>query len=300
MELRQLKTFQMVATTLSFTQAAVMLDYVQSSVTAQIQALEEELGMPLFNRLGRRIQLTDAGNRLLWYTDRLLNLAEEAQSVVSSQNKLEGCIAVGAPETICTYRLPAVLRQFKNCYPQVQLSFRPMLDADLYRSVRNGALDVAFLLQEPVQASGLIVESLVKEPLLVVGAADHPLAQLPRVTPTNLKGETILLTESGCGYRHLFERALTRDGIYAVVKLEFNSVEAIKQCVIAGLGIAFLPQVAVAEQIAQGKLAVLNWVEPFQVCTQMVWHKDKWLSLILSEFLNLSRQVLGSITHDTN
>jgi DNA-binding transcriptional LysR family regulator len=293
MELRQLKTFQMAATTLSFTQAAVLLDYVQSSVTAQIQALEEELGVPLFNRLGRRIQLTDAGQRLLWYADRLLNLAEEAQAVVSSQNKLEGSIAVGAPESICTYRLPAVLRQFRDCYPQVQLSFRPMLDSELYQQVRTGALDVAFLLQEPLQSNGLRVERLVAEPLLVISAADHPLAQLPQVTPADLKGETILLTENGCGYRHLFERSLTREGMYAVVKLEFNSVEAIKQCVMAGLGIAFLPQIAVAEQIKQGKLAALNWAEPVQAYTQMVWHKDKWLSLILSEFLKMSRQALG-------
>jgi DNA-binding transcriptional LysR family regulator len=293
MELRQLKTFQMAATTLSFTQAAVLLDYVQSSVTAQIQALEEELGLPLFDRLGRRIQLTNAGQRLLWYADRLLNLAEEAQAVVSSQSRLDGTIAVGAPESICTYRLPAVLRQFRDCFPQVQLSFRPMLDSELYQQVRSGALDVAFLLQEPLQSSGLIVERLVAEPLVIISAADHSLARLPQVTPADLKGETIFLTENGCGYRHLFERALAREGIHTVIKLEFSSVEAIKQCVMAGLGIAFLPQVAVTEQIAQGKLVALNWVEPVQVYTQMAWHKDKWVSLILSEFLNLSRQILG-------
>jgi DNA-binding transcriptional LysR family regulator len=138
-----------------------------------------------------------------------------------------------------------------------------------------------------------MAECFVAEPLVVISAADHPLARLSQVSAADLKGETVLLTENGCGYRHLFERALAREGVYSVIKLEFNSVEAIKQCVMAGLGVAFLPHVAVTEQIGQGKLAALNWVEPVQVYTQMVWHKDKWLSLILSEFLNISRQVLG-------
>lgn len=292
MELRQLKTFQMVANSLSFTQAAILLDYAQSSVTAQIQALEGELGVPLFNRLGRHIQLTEAGERLLWYAGRLLSLADEAQADVSGRQPVEGAIAIGAPETICTYRLPAILRHFRTCYPNVRLSFRPMLDAELYRSVKNGSLDVAFLLQEPLESDALLMESLIEEPLLVVSAADHPLAQRPQVGPANLRGETLLLTENGCGYRHLFERALAGEHIYSVVKLEFSSVEAIKQCVAAGLGIAFLPQVAVAESIAQGKLAALCWQEPFRVCTQMVWHKEKWLSPILKAFLDTGRQMM--------
>jgi DNA-binding transcriptional LysR family regulator len=292
MELQQLRTFQVVARTLSFTQAAALLNYAQSSITAQIRALEKELGKPLFNRLGRKVQLTDAGKQMLWYADKLLKLAEEAQSVVSNDRRLAGAISIGAPETICTYHLPGILRTFRAKFPQVQLSYRPMLDADIYQQVRNGTIDVAFLLQEPLQSNGLIVERLRQESLLVLSAAGHPLSRLPHVGPADLKGETVLLTENGCGYRHLFERALVREGTYPQSTLEFNSVEAIKQCVIAGLGIAFLPQVAVAEEITRGTLAVLNWKEPFHAHTLMVWHKDTWLSLPLNEFLNLSRAML--------
>jgi DNA-binding transcriptional LysR family regulator len=292
MELRQLRTFRMVATTSSFTQAAVVLNYAQSSVTAQIQALEKELEVSLFDRLGRGVQLTDAGRRLLRYADKILSLAEEAQSVVSENGQLEGAISVGAPETVCTYRLPAILRKFRDRYPSAKLSFRLMADADLYQGVRDGALDVAFLLQEPIKSNSLIVETLVEEPALVISAIDHPLAQLSLVRPSDLEGETVLLTERGCGYRHLFERTLARDGVYSVVKLELTSVEAIKQLAIAGLGIAFLPRVAVAGEIAQGQISSLKWGGTFQVYTQMVWHKDKWLSRPLEEFLNMSRQML--------
>ena len=294
MELQQLRTFQMVAQTLSFTRTAALLNYAQSTVTAHIRELEKELGKPLFNRLGRQVQLTDAGKQLQWYADKLLKLAGEAQAIIANDRQLVGAISIGAPETICTYRLPIVLREFRQRHPQVQVSFRPMLDADLYQHVRSGALDVAFLLQEPLQSNGLIVDRLREERLLVLSAADHRLSQFEQVGPDDVKGETIFLTESGCGYRHLFERTLSREGIFAINKLELNSVEVIKRCVIAGLGLAFLPEVAVAEEIGRGELCSLKWTNAFRVYTQLVWHADTWMSPPLSQFLNLSQTMLGA------
>jgi DNA-binding transcriptional LysR family regulator len=292
MELRQLRSFRMVAASGSFTQAAAVLNYAQSNVTAQIQALEKELGHPLFDRLGRQVQLTEAGKQLLRYAERLLNLADEAQAVVSGDSLSQGILSVGAPETICTYRLPPILHQFRDLYPNVRLSFRPMLDTDLYAGVRDGAIDVGFLLQEPLKSKTLVVECLIQEPLLVIGPVGHPLTRLDVVHPADLEGETILLTESGCGYRHIFEQAISKDGIYSLVKLEFNSVEAIKQCVVAGLGIAFLPLVAVRQEIEQGQLCALNWEKSYHVYTQMVTSKDRWHSPNLDGFLSVSQKLL--------
>jgi DNA-binding transcriptional LysR family regulator len=292
MELRQLKTFQIVAGTASFTQAAVVLNYAQSSVTAQIQSLEKELGVPLFDRIGRATRLTESGRQLLDYATRMLDLAEEAQTAVAGPGKVEGALSIGAPETVCTYRLPAVLRHFRSSYPAVQLSFRPMLDVDLFASVKKGALDAGFLLQEPLKSNSIEVENLIEEPLLVISAADHPLARLSLVTAGDLEGETLLLTEAGCGYRQLFEHEFTRAGVYSLVKLEFNSIEAIKQCVMAGLGIGFLPQVAVAKELESEKLCALRWERPFRVNTQMIYNREKWHSPVLQAFLQTCREML--------
>ena len=292
MEFRQLKTFQVVAATASFTQAAAVLNYAQSSVTAQIQALEKELGVPLFDRIGRATRLNESGRQMLVYANKLLDLAEEAQATIATPGKVEGILSIGAPETVCTYRLPAVLRQFRSSYPAVQLSFRPMLDVDLFASVKKGSIDAGFLLQEPLKSNSIEVENLVDEPLLVISAADHPLTRLPVVTAEHLEGETLLLTESGCGYRHLFEQEFTREGVYSLVKLEFNSIEAIKQCVMAGLGIGFLPQVAVAKEIEQEKLCALRWERPFKVNTQMIYNREKWHSPVLKAFLKICREFL--------
>jgi DNA-binding transcriptional LysR family regulator len=296
MELRQLTTFRAVASALSFTRAAAALNYAQSSVTAQIQGLEEELGVPLFNRLGRQVVLTDAGQRLLGYADKLIALEEEARAVVAGGGRPAGTLTIGAPESVCTYRLPPVLRQFRDWFPEVRVIFRPLLPLDLQRSLGDGTVDAAFFLAEPVQSASLVVEVLICEPLAVVAAPDHPLVQLARVTSADLQGEPMLLTEKGCSYRSLFERRLAADGVYPVSNVEFASIEAIKQCVAAGMGIAVLPAVVVAREIAQGQLRALRWEQNhFHVYTQVAWHKDRWLSPALAAFVETSRQILKAV-----
>lgn len=298
MELRQLQTFRAVATTLSFTRSATALGYAQSSVTAQIQALEEELAVRLFDRLGTRVVLTDAGRRLLPYAEKLLNLADAARLAVSGNEEPAGSLAISATDTLWTYRLPALLRHFQSEYPGVSLALRPSrsgtLDSDLRQSISEGTVDVAFVLEEPFSATGLEVEPLMVEPLFVLAAPAHPLSRSDRVRPIDLAGEQLLLTEVGCGYRGMFERTLVAAGVRPTGVLEFNSVEAIKQCLMAGLGIAVLPAVVAQTEVTQGRLVALRWSEPdFQVSTQMVWHKDKWMSPALLSFLDCARSALN-------
>ncbi|GCE30761.1 LysR family transcriptional regulator [Dictyobacter alpinus] len=294
MELRQLFTFRMVATTLSFSRTAQTLNYVQSSVTAQMQALEEELGVRLFDRLGKRIALTDAGKRFLPYAEKILTLSDEARLAVIDGNVPSGTITISAPETLCIYRLPMLLRTFRDRFPEVRLIFRPEPFEDIRRSVNEGAVDVAFIIDEPQHSTSLMIESLIPEPLQILVSADHRLVKLPFITAKDLEGEPFLLTEAGCSYRIVFERALSEQGIHATTNLEFRSVEAIKQCVMASMGIAFLPTVTVAQEIAQGRLVALHWPDhTFQVATQVLWHKEKWLSPALDAFLAVSREVLG-------
>src|SRR5258708_38809041 len=113
MEWRHLATLRTLATTLNFTQTSALLGYVQSSVSAQIQELEAELGVVLFDRLNKRVILTDEGQRLLVYAEKLLNLAEEARTALLAKAEPTGAVTISAPETLCTYRLPPVLHQFR-------------------------------------------------------------------------------------------------------------------------------------------------------------------------------------------
>jgi DNA-binding transcriptional LysR family regulator len=303
-ELRQLETFRAVAEELSFSRAASRLGYVQSSVSAQVAALEQELGAPLFDRLGRRIALTDAGRVMLRYSGRLLNLAGEAREAVADagvgSGEVTGTLTVSAPETLLTYRLPRLLALFHQRHPKVRLSVRPSavgrLAGSMRRGVEEGGVDVAFVLDGHIEASGLSVEPLLEEDVSVIAPAAHSLASSSLVAPRDLSGETVLLPEapeSGCAYRGQFERQLGAAGVVSPEKMEFQSIEAVKQCVAAGMGVSVLPSVAVDAEFEGGKLAALRWEESFEVLTQMVWNGERWQSPALRAFLETAREIFS-------
>ena len=296
MDLRQLHTFRLLAQTLSFSQTAVSLNYAQSTVSSQIQLLEKELGVTLFDRLGKQVTLTNAGNRLLDYAERLLDLADEAKEVVSDEDTPSGTLTITAPETLCTYRIPAVLHQFRQRYPDVQLIFRPRPEMSLIRPLREGYMDLAFFIDKPYQTPELCIEPLVQETIMLVAPPGHPLLAETAVNANLLQNEPMLLTEPTCGYRGLFETTMSSAGVRLTTAMEFHSVEAIKQCAMAGLGVAFLPQIVIAQELADGRLQPLNWAgEPFHMLTQISWHKDKWLSPAMRAFLDVLREVMGEV-----
>lgn len=287
MELRTLQTFSAVADALSFTRAAEALGYAQSSVTAQVKALESELGVPLFERLGKRVVLTEAGERLRTYAGKLIQLEEEARLAVSGTVEPSGTLHIGAPESQCTYRLPPLLAEFRRRHPRVKLIFRPGSCNDLRRSVLDGVLDVAFTTEPDPRHPGLHTWTLATEQIRVLAHPDHPLASRRRVTPGDLAGEVVLHTEADCAYRQLFDRLLAEAGVRPEVAIEFTSIEAIKQSALAGMGIAVLPEIAVETEVAQGRLALLPLSPAITIDTQVLWHKDKWLSPALDAFLRM-------------
>lgn len=288
MDLRHLKTFQVVARTLSFTRAAEQLDYAQSSVTAQIQLLEKELDVQLFNRLGKRISLTDAGNRLLGYADKMLDLADEARVTMMNHGEPTGTLLISAPETLTAYHLPPLIWQFRQQFPRVRLIFQSGSCAVARRSVSDGTANLAFTIEMPNQSNpALMVETLAKEPILLLAHPEHPLAKMERIEADDLRHETLLLTEANCSYRTFFEETLATHGVYLTETMEFGAVEAIKQCACVGLGIAVLPEMAVRQELEQGKLVTLQW-EALHMYIQLIWHKNTWLSPALEAFIQMS------------
>jgi DNA-binding transcriptional LysR family regulator len=291
MDLRQLTTFRHLTSTLSFTRTASALGYVQSNVSAQIRSLETELGVRLFERLGRRVVVTEPGLRLQLEADRLLELVRALPGVVLG-DVASGTLAISAPESVCTYRLPALLRAYRERCPRARLVFRATPVADLLRRVRAGELDAAFVLEPPLTGRILSTEALGEEGVVLVAAPEHPLAAAS-VFPRDLEGETLLLTDGGCSYRAQFEHALAVAGVQPAETLEFAGVEAIKQCAIAGMGIAVLPAMSVAAELRAGDLAALRWVgPPFMLTLQLVWHRQKWRSPALDALLALARSSL--------
>lgn len=294
MELRQLVTFRTVASTLNFSRAAEALNYVPSNVTMQIKALEDELGVRLFDRLGKQLVLTHAGKRFLTQIQSVLEKLDEARSAVHDNEVLSGTLTISANEVICVYRLPAVFQRFRAQHPGVRLIFRSVPNLELKQSLFEGSADVVFMLDEPIRSNGLAVEPLLEETFRLFAAPDHPLAQRTVLQLDDFHGEVFLTNEKGCPYRTMFDRSFEKEGMDSITYLEFQSAEAIKQCAISGIGIAFLPEIVVKTEVERGDLVALPWQIPdLHVYTQMSWHKDKWLSPVMLSFIEAAREVLA-------
>jgi DNA-binding transcriptional LysR family regulator len=294
MEPRYLQTFSQVAELRSFSKAALALGYAQSSITSHIQALETELGVQLFDRLGRQVQLTDAGKRLLAYSKRLLALADEARAAVSNEGQCE--VTISAPETLCAYRLPPLLLAIRDELPQVRVVFRPLPGTELRGRVRSGELDLAFVLEQAQQNAGVHVEVLGEEPVCLVTSPQHQLATATSVGPLDFAHEPLLVTEGTCAYRRLFERILMAAGVMPQEQLELHSVEAIKQLAIAGLGVAVLPQIALQRELAEGALVRLPWAgAPLCIETQLLWNPERWHGASFAGVLRLARRELAAV-----
>ncbi len=295
MEVRQLQIFRTLAEELSFTRTAEKVHTVQSNVTAQIRALEEELGVPLFDRLGRRVALTDAGRRFQPFAETALNAMEQGQRVIRAGAEPSGPLRIGSPESILTYRLPPILRVFRQRFPHVELSFRPHLFEALVSELESGKLDMAICMCDTVVNPALVSVPLQTEKILLLGHASHPLTRKAAVKPSDLAGQTLLLTESGCSYRQKLDRILTLQNVRAGHITEFSSVEALKQCVAAAMGLGTLPGIVVQRELRMRQFKVLHWAGPsLDIATHILWHKDKWVSPAMAAFRDLVESSLAS------
>jgi DNA-binding transcriptional LysR family regulator len=293
MEVRQLQIFRVLAEELNFTRTAERVHTVQSNVTAQIKALEEELGVPLFDRLGRRVTLTDAGRRFQPFAEQALTAMEQGERAIRNGAEPSGPLRISAPESILTYRLPPVLRNFRRRFPHVDVTFRPHLDDTLAFELETGKLDLVINMCDAPSNPAHKSVRFHTERIFLLGDPSHPLTRRRTVKPADLAGQTLLLTEAGCGYRAKLDRVLALQNIRPGNITEFSSVEAIKQCICAGMGLALLPAIVVSRELRQNQFKALHWDGPkLDIATHVLWHRDKWVSPAMAAFLELIKDQL--------
>lgn len=295
MDFRQLHAFLAVANTANFSHAAKMLGYAQSSISTQIHLLEQELNIRLFDRLGKQVVLTDQGQCFHIYARKLVSLAAEAKEAVSSATIVNGTVTIGAPESLCATRLPMVLQEYGRRYPQVKIILKIGSYNDFLYWLKNNLIDMALFFQRELIHPNLNVVTLLEEPIVAVAGRGNHLIEKGRLEATDLREETVILAEPGCSYRIILEGILSSANIYPETVLEIGSVVAMMQCAISGLGVTFLPQIAVTKELKSGGLVDLNWIgEDFNTVIQLAYHKDKWLSPALSAFIAVTKEFIGS------
>lgn len=298
MELRDLRTFATVARTLNFRRTSECLNTAQSTISARIAGLEEELGTRLFDRLGARVVLTEAGSRLLGYAQKMLDLEDEARTWIMDGAEVRGSLTVRVPESLCIHRMGGAIRSFREQFPLIKLSFITCTLDGLEKDLRLGVTDLAFVYMDAVKAADLQVECLGVEPLVLASAAGHPMARRANVTPEAFQGASLLLAKGDCSYRRMFEELLAEAGVETGVGMEFSSLAALGLCLSAGMGITILPEVAVRGGLRDGSWSVLSWQgEALETGILMIRHREKWLSPPLRAFMELARTGISESLH---
>jgi DNA-binding transcriptional LysR family regulator len=185
------------------------------------------------------------------------------------------------------------LKLFRKRHPKVELIFRPESDNKLADELECGKLDLAISMSDYIDGERLASMGMRSEDVYLFSTPDHPLASTKKVYAKDLVDQTLLLTESGCGYRKKLDTLLAAANVKPQHVTEFSSVEAIKQCVHAGMGIGFLPEIVIACELKKKQLTAINWHgAKMSIATHIVWHKDKWISPGMQAFLDVLRERL--------
>lgn len=292
MEFKQLKSFVVVAETLSFSKTAEILNFAQSSISDQIRLLEDELGCKLFERLGKNISLTKEGNKFLSYAEKIISLCDEAKQCVAEALTPTGSLIIATAETLCVFRLPDLFKEYCSRFPEVEVNLRVGNCEDFPSMLRKNKVDIAFTLDNEKSYTDIISKTLLYEPLVLVSNATDSLAGRDMIELIELENKNLILTQRGCSYRARFEEYLASVDVRPKSFLELESIEAIKQYVLSGFGISFLPRVAVEKEIEDGQLVELKYNGPeFYTSAQVLYHKDKWLSPALQAILDMSSEM---------
>ena len=254
MDLRQLEIIRAIADTGSFTAAGNKLHVSQSAISRQILLLEDELGEPVFHRIGRRIRITPAGESLLQLSHRVFQDLHDTVSVISDKREsLRGTMRLVGGMTVCLYAFPALIAEVRRIHPALDLKITVGSGERSIAMLRSGGGDLG-LLTLPVEASDLVAVPVLKEELLLITYPSHPLASVKPITPADLKGQSFILFETGSITRRLVDEFFTREHIDGQIVMETENVEIIKAMVRTGLGISVIPWQAAADDVRNHQL----------------------------------------------
>ena len=293
MEFRELSTFLQVAKLQSFSKAAKVLGYSQAAVTIQIKQLEQELGVHLFDRIGKQTSLTHQGSVFYDHAASIMRDIAQAKDAVSHPQKLNGHLCIGTIESICASLFPSLLTEYHKLHPEVNISIRTDSPDQLLEQINGNQLDLVYFMDKRVY--DVKWEKVLEEPEEIVFAAtaDHPLAQ--RSEPLSLDdvlSYPMVVTEKNASYRLILEQYLAAMGKSLQPYLEIGNTDFILQFLKQNTGITFLPRFTVEKAVSEGYLRILS-VKKFSIRTwrQILYHNDKWVTREMAEFIRLAQEL---------
>lgn len=297
MDLKTLQTFNVIVEAGSFTKAAEKLNYTQSTITFQMQQLEAELGVRLFEKAGRRMVLTDAGRQLVPYAREVLASVEKLRGFEQDLAACRGELRVGVGETLLCYKMPPVLQRFHALAPQARLMLKSMNCYDIRDALLNGTLDVGVFYEDVGGFGGRLTAVSMGEYALAAVASPKTKAQFSDFTTAQQSIPVpFLINEQKCIFRQMFEAYLAKRSILLSHTIELWSIPTIKHLVGHDIGVTCLPRFAVEEEIKSGALCELDTqMKDASIHAVCAYRKDKWVSPMLACFVHCCEEAKNAI-----
>jgi DNA-binding transcriptional LysR family regulator len=299
-DIRLYKTFLAAASGLSLRKAAAALHLSPSTVTCHIRDLENHLGVPLFERAGRGVALTEHGRRLTGRARELVDLEERARGEARGEDG-GACahLRVRISESLGVYCLPEVLPAFRKRFPGARLTLATRSADSLERDLRGRTMDLALLLSEPFAAPGLRTRILAREELVCIAAPSLDLANGKAVRPADLAGQALIVTPHAWSARTRVDQALAETGVSPASLIECGSLEIVKRLVMAGQGVSIAPRFAVTRETSSGLLAALPWAEePLSAPVLLLHDRDRPLTPAEEAFCEAVEEFFGRAGKD--
>lgn len=287
MELRSLYTVKKIIETGNYQKAAMALNYAQSTITFQIRQLENELGIRLFEKSGNRMFLSDEGKKILPLIEQVIASVDELLSFKATANLPGGSLRIALPETLAVYKMQPVLKAFKKAAPNVRLFLQVLNCYAIYDHLLNRDIDIAIHYDIKKYPQNIETIDLCTYPLVMVASPqiDDTLADL--ITPDQQKPITHIQNDPNALYLKILDKYLKEKSISLETGMEVWSVEAVKQSVISGLGIAYLPRFAAEQELHDGLLRECPMDANGEMTALCAYHKNKINNPAIRLFLDI-------------
>lgn len=285
MEIRNIVTFLKVAGTQNFSKAAEQLGYSQSAVTVQIQQLEKELDIPLFERIGKRVYLTEKGQEFIQYANEIMNSVDRALDFHGEKNIVKGKLRIGGVESVCTALLPELILQLYKMYPEIEIVIRSGTTEELVEMIRSNELDFVFTYDKKLYNPELVCVAQKTEAVhFITLKSENERA----MSIEELVAQPFILTEMGAAYQYELEQLLAEKELRIEPVLEIGNTETIIQLVKKGMGFSFLPDFTVKKELKKKTLMQIETNLPkVKMYCQLLYHKNKHLTPPMKVFIEL-------------
>lgn len=296
MNTKYLITLKTILETGSFQKAALKLNYTQSNITFQVKQLEAELSIKLFEKIGRKMVLTQTGNDILPYIETILQATEQVKNYGKGISEMNGTLKVVVPDSLLIYLFQPVIQIFRQKAPNVQLIINVMNCIEIREQLINGSADIGIHCDVGGYPDTIVLEELSRYRVCMVAPPFVDSKELDFITPHQRKTLNMISSEPNSAYQKVITEYLTEKDIILNQTMEMWSIDAVKKSVINNLGISYLPIYAVEEELKSGALIqIKTGLDDTLFSSFCSYHKNKWISPPMELFLQLVQKFLGKI-----